>query len=211
MTASSSPRERLLEEIAELILGRTPAPKTDDETDEETGRTFVGLAELSAVDRPSRRASATDDKAVVLQPGDVVVARLSNIGASALVEVDRLADGVLGRECVAIRPTDSGVTGTWLYLWTLSDHFREQVRRSTSGGVMPRLDINALRNFVVPVPDRSTQATLLEADARFSTAIEELQRLLSEVIELRGLELNIAIADIVESARLNEIDGGEDQ
>ena len=197
--------ERFLGELAELLLGRTPAPRADA----GSGQVFVGLAELSNHDRPTRHLSTTDDKAVVLQTGDVVVARLSNIGASTLVEENHLANGVLGRECVAIRPTDPGITGTWLYLWSLSDHFQEQVRRSTSGGVMPRLDVQALRKFLVPVPDLSTQAALRETDGRFETAIEDLQHLLRDVIELRQLELNIAIADLAESARLHKTDGGE--
>lgn len=197
--------ERLLGELAELLLGRTPAPRVD----EGSGQIFVGLAELSSHDRPTRHVSATDDKVVVLQTGDVVVARLSNIGASTLVEQDHLANGVLGRECVAIRPTDPGISGRWLYLWTLSDHFQDQVRRSTSGGVMPRLDVQALRNFLVPVPDLSTQAALQETDGGFETAIEALQHLLSDVIELRRLELNIAVAELAESARLSKTDGGE--
>jgi len=198
--------EHRLGELADLLLGRTPAPQTDD----TSGPIFVGLAELSDRERPTRRAPATDDKAIVLQPGDVVVARLSNIGASTLVTPDRLAGAVLGRECVALRPTDQGVTGDWLYLWTLSEHFLEQVRRSTSGGVMPRLDGKALRNFVVPVPDLATQAALHASDVRFDAALAELRQLVSDVAELRQLELNIAVAEIVESATLKRIDGGED-
>lgn len=197
--------EHRLGELADLLLGRTPAPQADD----PSGPIFVGLAELSGRGRPTRRAPATGDKAIVLQPNDVVIARLSNIGASALVTPDRLAGAVLGRECVALRPKQPGVTGEWLYLWTLSEHFLEQVRRSTSGGVMPRLDGKALSNFVVPVPSLVTQAALQTADERFETALAELRQLVSEVAELRQLELNIAVADIVESVRLKKIDGGE--
>ena len=76
---------------------------------------------------------------------------------------------------------------------------------------MPRLDAKALRDFIVPVPDLVTQAAIHAADERFNTALEELHQLVTEVAELRELELNIAIADIVESARLKKVDGGEDE
>lgn len=183
---------RPLGEVATVLRGTVPAKPTD----REDGVPFFGLAEISAGGTAVTRLVEPDDgpTPTLLQRGDVVVALLSNIGQTALV-MPRHEGAVLGRECAVIR-AGSEITGAWIYVWTQSAQFHEQVARHTTGSTMPRLGYRAMPSLLIPVSSLDRQqdaAALLE---EFDEALWNLGRVQSQVTELRSLEVELLLADL---------------
>lgn len=195
---------RPLGEIATILRGTVPAKPTDS----EDGVPFFGITEITAGgtgdlrrvdldgDATLKRKTITDVRGVpvAIEPGDVAVALMSNIGQTALVS-PRHAGAVLGRECAVIRPTDD-VSGAWIYVWTQSAQFRDQAARHTSGSTMPRLSYRALADLMVPVPpsDRQLQAEELLAD--FDDALRKTDEVRAYLTELRTLELELLLSEL---------------
>ena len=204
----STMETRALGEVATILRGTVPSRPTDS----EDGSPFFGISEISAGGVAPLRRVDLDDGAtpgaqttatarvgpVILEPGDVAVALMGNIGQSALV-APRHAGAVLGRECALIRPGLADISGAWIYVWTQSAHFRDQVLRHTSGTTMPRLSYRALTDLTIPVASgerqRATEALLEEFDA----ALRKLGQVQSYLTELRTLEIELVLADMNES------------
>ena len=130
-----------------------------------------------------------------LQRGDIVVALAGPIG-EAMVVGDDLVGAVLGRWCAALRARSdqTAVTTEWLYGWTQSTDFREQVEKWTMAAATPRLPEPALRSFSVPVPDESNRLQLEAMVTTFDEVIGELERSLQLTRELRALEIDLLVA-----------------
>jgi restriction endonuclease S subunit len=183
-----------LADVADIIRGLVPAKPTD--TDE--GVPFFGIAEITSGGvGPMRFVVPTDvdEKAQYLEEGDVVVALLSSIGESALVTRSH-SGAVLGRECAVLRAHQSDVLGAWLYAWTQSASFRQQVQARVSGSTMPRLSPSALAEFLVPIPALSEQERIRNMLEGFDTAISSANTVLANLMELRRVEVDLALSQV---------------
>ncbi len=185
---------RTLGDIAAVIRGTAPAKPTY----QDAGRPFFGISEISAGGATPERFVAAEDVprgAHHLARGDVAVALMSNIGASALITA-RHAGAVLGRECAALRPRTSDISGPWLYVWTQSADFQQQAERHVSGTTMPKLSLKSISDFTLPVPDLSTQLEVQVVLDDFDGAISKAGQVLTELTELRRIELELIITDL---------------
>lgn len=193
MSTRKAPR-RTLGDLAEVIRGAAPAKPTD----QDTGRPFFGISEISAGGATPQRFVAADDVppgAHTLVHGDVAIALMSNIGASALITA-RHAGAVLGRECAALRSRTADISGSWLYVWTQSADFQQQAERHVSGTTMPRLSLRSIPDFTLPVPDLDTQLEVQGMLDDFDDAISKAGRVLAELTELRRIELELILTDV---------------
>lgn len=181
-----------LGDVAEVYRGTVPARPTEA----EGGIPFFGLAEL-APDRPIAprlvEPDPADGKPIVLAEGDVVVALMSKIGRSALVTAQH-AGAVLGRECALVRPGPE-VAGAWIYVWTQSAQFRDQVGRHTSGTTMPRLSYRALASLEIPMPTTGQQQRAAAVLNDFDDAIGKVTQVQAYLTELRAVEIELLFAD----------------
>lgn len=185
-----------LGDVAEIIRGTVPSKPLDG----GEGEPFFGLAEISASGHGPVRAvsrESVDARAARVHVGDVAVALLGSVGDAALIHEPH-SGSVLGRECVAIRPNVSEVTGAWLYVWTLSADFRNQVSRNISGTTMPRLSARSLPEFTLPVPPLDHQKEIQARLDSFQRAIASLGRVLGEFEELQQIEVDLSFADMEE-------------
>lgn len=192
MTTTAPPR-RSLGELVEVLSGAVPAKPTDA----ADGEPFVGITEISAGGAAAPRHVATDDVplgAPLLATGDVAIALMSSIG-SALLVTRRHERAVLGRECAILRPRTSEITGAWIYVWTQSEDFAQQVERHVTGTTMPRLSRRALADFVLPLPDRETQVEAQNLLADFDAALARAGQVVADLTELRRIELQLLITD----------------
>lgn len=181
-----------LGDVAQILRGQVPA-KVSDEGD---GSRFFGIAEISGHIPRVVESGVDVEHAVHLQAGDVVVALLGErtLGAAALVG-DRAEGAVLGRECAALRVTARGrLLPSWLYAWTKSRHFEEQVRRHASGGSMSRISIKYLAEFTLPLPPRPDQERLETEMARLDEALRSTADLIRDLEVLRDAEIDLAVA-----------------
>jgi restriction endonuclease S subunit len=195
-TAASACRS--LGELVDVVSGAVPAKPTD----EPIGEPFVGITEISAGGAAAPRHVAMDDVphgAPRLAVGDVAIALMSNIGSSLFV-TPRHEGAVLGRECAMLRPRAAEVTGAWLYVWTQSEDFAQQVERHVTGTTMPRLSRRALSDFALPLPDLDTQIEAQRLLADFDAALAKAGQVVADLTELRRIELQLLISE-VEAAR----------
>jgi hypothetical protein len=165
-------------------------------SDEGDGPLFFGIAEISGHAPRVVDPEVDLENAIHLQVGDVVVVLLgeSALGAAALID-DRAEGAVLGRECAALRVTANDyLLPSWLYAWTKSRHFDEQVRRHASGGSMSRLSVRALEEFALPLPPRCHQERLEAEMYRLDEALRSTAGLIRNLEELRGAEIDLAVA-----------------
>lgn len=197
MTTAASAR-RALGELVDVVSGTVPAKPTD----ESIGEPFVGITEISAGGAAAPRRVAMDDVphgAPRLAVGDVAIALMSNIGSSLFV-TPRHEGAVLGRECAMLRPRAAEITGAWLYVWTQSEDFAQQVERHVTGATMPRLSRRALSDFALPLPDHDTQIEAQRLLVDFDAALAKAGQVVADLTELRRIELQLLISE-VEAAR----------
>lgn len=191
---TTAPARRALGELVDVVSGAVPAKPTD----EAGGEPFVGITEISAGGAAAPRRVAADDVppgAPRLALGDVALALMSNIGSSLFV-TPRHEGAVLGRECAMLRPRDAEITGAWLYVWTQSEDFAQQVERHVTGTTMPRLSRRALSDFAIPVPELDTQIEAGRLLADFDTALAKAGQVVADLTELRRIELQLLIAEV---------------
>ncbi len=186
-----------LGDLATVFKGRVAAKTVAD----GDGPRFFGIAEISAHGATAPRyvdPVADLDEAVFLQPGDIVVALLGDIGNAVMVN-ERAAGAVLGRECAALRVTAAGhVLPSWLYAWTASQEFKSQVMLHTSGTTMPRVSTRAIEDFTLPLPSLDRQRELEQLVDRFDAALTATATALQHMEELRTLEMDLAVAEVCE-------------
>ena len=188
-------QKRPIEGVAELEYGGSVKGTTDNESGVRIVRpadfNSRGHAEPHFVTGQSDLTSMRR-----LQNGDIVVALAGPIG-EAMVVGDDLVGAVLGRWCAALRARadQTAVTTEWLYGWTQSSDFRQQVERWTMAAATPRLPEPALRSFSVPVPDEANRLQLESTVAVFDEAIRDLERSLHLTRELRALEIDVLVID----------------
>ena len=212
---ATSTSTRSLEEVAEIHLGTGGA-----ELDTDEGTPMIGDREDSAdgASQPRNAKNRAASRQVVhIQEKDVVVALRGYAGKSPfgtrqegeqLLKIFQSSDdagtsilatgdhegAVLRRGYALIRPIGDEVTATWVYLWTQSSQFSDQVSRSTTGVAIPSLSSRALRAFTIPIP---TTEQLTEAEqllGRFDDALEKVAELQSDLTELRALEVELVVA-----------------
>lgn len=184
---------RQLGEIASVRRGYTKPIESDD------GVVFFGVSEILAGGSGRQRivvdqGDGPRNAAERVHEGDVVVALMAAIGQSALISA-RHEGAVLSRECAVIRP-EAEVSGAWLYIWTQSTDFREQVTRHTSGSTVPRLSYRALNEMLLPVPSAARRADAEALVAEFDGALERLGQVRSHLQELRAVEIELLLADL---------------
>jgi restriction endonuclease S subunit len=193
MTAVVSSR-RPLGELIEVVGGVVPAKPTDG----AHGEPFVGITEISAGGAAAPRYVEADDvppEAPRLLNGDVAVALMSSIGSTLLIRT-RHEGAVLGRECAALRPRTPEIAGSWIYVWTQSEDFVQQVERHVTGTTMPRLSRRALSDFTLPLPDIDTQMEVQALLVEFDGALAKAGQVVADLTELRRIELQLLIADL---------------
>jgi hypothetical protein len=193
VTSGASPR-RALGELIDVVRGAVPAKPTDQGQREP----FVGITEISAGGAAPPRYVAPNDLppgAARLSSGDVAIALMSSIGSSLLI-TPRHEGALLGRECAALRARTTEITGSWIYVWTQSADFVQQVERHVTGTTMPRLNSRALPDFTLPLPDVNKQMEVQAMLAEFDSALAKTGQVVADLTELRRIELQLHIADI---------------
>jgi Type I restriction modification DNA specificity domain len=184
-------------EFAEVLRGVTPAKTRSD----AGTAAFFGLEEISRGGVVTRHVEPGLDlhRVVYLQEGDVVVALLGNLGASAVVS-EPAAGAILGRECAALRilPGEKRVTPQWLRLALGATPFRRRAQTLATGTTMPRLLPRALAEISIPLPPIDLQRSTSNWIEAFDVAIDTHRELLKSLVVLRDAELELAVAELSE-------------
>ena len=188
---------RALGDVATILGGDRLSRRNDS----ETGIPVFGIAEILA-DGTGRQKfvdpDALEKRDVILQAGDVVVSLANSVGASKLV-TSHHEGAVLGRHCAVLRPSGSDPTSAWIYIWTQSTQFKEQVLRHTAGSTLPRLSYRVLQELLIPVPPLEDQL-LAEALLReMDNAIARVDEMQAQLTELREIRLDLFVADLKEA------------
>ena len=192
-TGGNAPMKTLaLEKVTEMHR----AANTSKFDAADDGVLLVGIPEISAGDASTARyidIQASSAPLVEVKEGDVVVALWSKAGKTILA--GRHHDGaVLDKGCALIRPIGDKISGEWIYLWTQSKQFRDQVSRSSSGVTIPSLTSRALRELTIPIPTAEQLSEAEQLIGRFDEAIDKVGELQSDLRELRDLEVELLIA-----------------
>lgn len=188
MTTTRAP----LGEVCQVTRGAA-SPASDEAVSKVR---LVGGREIRTgrADEPRHAADDSSPKAVRLEAGDVVVVLDGTPGTTALVGSD-LAGAMLGRDCALVRASTSGVSGPWVYAWTMTDEFVENVARSTAGSTMSRLGVSRLAEFTLPVPTENQMAEAAAVSTELDRAVREAQNVVDVLGELRRVELQLIIDD----------------
>lgn len=182
----------ILRDVVEVFNGTVPAKTVDA----SSGVRFFGIAEVSTGGPSSPRYLGDDvdlSKAVYLQPGDVVVVLLGDIGRTTLVD-NEYVGAVLGRECAAMRVrAPQKLESAWLYAWTRSQEFRTLAKGSATGDTMPRLRTRVLEEFAMPLPDYTAQQRVADLVKHFDLAVSTTSTTLTKLRALRDVEIDRAL------------------
>lgn len=182
-----------LGDLATTLQGRVPARTTDD----QDGQRFFGMAEISGHQPRVVEPQIDLSGALYLEPGDVVVALLGEVGKSAMVD-RRSVGAVLGRECAVLRVTaEDRVLSAWLYAWTQSPHFKTQIAQHVSGATMPRVSVRALKEFVLPLPPLPQQHELADRIDVLNAILAAMTQMVRDLEDLRGAELQLAVGKVL--------------
>ena len=188
----AAPSTCALKEVTEIQRGSIRGELDDA----ESGIRLIGLPELTTDGASAHRfvdKKSSQEKFVEVQANDVIVALRGRTGSSMLVsEAHRGA--VLDHSCALIRPKGSDITGPWVYLWTQSRQFRDQVSRATTGGMMPTISFRELPKLNIPMPTAEQLHAAEQLLSRFGDALDMFVRVQSDLAELQELEVEILLA-----------------
>jgi hypothetical protein len=187
--------ELRIDEFAEVLRGVTPSKTTLG----PDGPPFFGLHEITQGGLAGRfvESEVDLDEAIFLQPGDVVIALLGNIGDAAVVN-EEAQGAVLGRDCGAIRlrSGEDRVPPQWLRIVLQSEPLRERIQSMTTGTTMSRLNIKFLASFSVPVPTADQIRKFADRVEKIEVAIQEQRNLVTKLTALRHAEIELLVSDL---------------
>jgi hypothetical protein len=190
-----------IEDVAQVLVGHI-ADTVDDPIPESLHSPQVfGLPEFTFSERVNPRFALLmdDDSATILQQGDVVIALAGQYPGNSIIVgglyVGGRYDGaVLGRDCAAIRVTDvDAMISDWLYAWTRTRDFREQVMREVVGSTIQRLTPRGLRGLSVPLLPLQEQRRIAAVAGAFDAALGAARLTVSDLEELRDCQLELEL------------------
>ena len=117
-----------------------------------------------------------------LRGGDLLLCVRGSTGMISIAS-DALAGGNVTRGIVPIHFDNTLVTQNFGYYLMRSEPVQQQIREKTYGAALMQINIRDLRNLILPIPPRATQAELAD---KFESMLEETQRL--EALYQRKLE-----------------------
>lgn len=149
--------KRGLADIADIVTGSSPAKAAAKER-----VPFIQIKDLD----PSKRALVTAAKptakrAVAAQDGDVLLAAR---GGQALIAGQGAGEGLTGGyptlDVYLIRPDTRRLDPAYLAAWLTLEPVRHSLQASTTGALIPRIPIAALKNLLIPLPPLPRQRTI---------------------------------------------------
>jgi len=189
-----------LDDVATILSGSVHERSEEQPPESlDMPRLVMGVPEVLTRNRLSDRwyaVPAQDDRRQVTTiVGDVVtVLSGPHAGTTALVG-EALADRLLAHECAVVRVFQSvtDFVPGWLYAWTLTNDFRNQVERAITGAMVPRLTPRALRDILVPLLPQKGQKEMVEFATMVDLALVDAHQVVGQLEDLRETELDLRL------------------
>lgn len=184
---------RALAEIADVVTGSGPERSMTVD--------WVFFIQIKDLD-PSKRdlvsgGRPTAKRAMPARRGDVLLAAR---GGQAVIAGESAGVGLEGAfptlDVYLIRPDLDRLDPAYLAAWLTFEPVRNSLQASTSGALIPRIPIGALKDLAVPLPPLRRQRQI---GALFLLAHEEaalLGRLAAQTAQLRTRQLAAAFATL---------------
>ncbi len=185
--------KRGLANIANIVTGSSPAKAVAKE--------LVPFIQIKDLD-PSKRAlvagaKPTARRAMAARPGDVLLAAR---GGQAVVVGQGAGDGLAGGfptlDVYLIRPDIKRLDPAYLAARLMLEHVRQSLQASTTGALIPRIPIAALKGLPIPLPPLARQRAI---GALFHLARAEadlMDRLTTLTRHLREQQVAAAFASL---------------
>ena len=126
---------------------------------------------------------------IYVQAGDLVMNAVGPYRGATAVVPKEMADMLVSRNVIVIRPKSAVVLGDYLAAALNSEFVSRQIVQWSSGSVIEALTVNSMQNIVVPVPEMETQreivAKVFEARDRWLSArrrVAEEERDFNELV-----------------------------
>ncbi len=125
-------------------------------------------------------------------PGDILVSRLPDPIGRACIIPERSERMITAVDCTICRPDEDIILKEYLCYYMQSTAYYSRLMNSVTGTTRKRISRSNLGSVEVPVPDKSTQKSVVEKFDRLNTIIrarkEELAKL-DKLIKARFVEL----------------------
>jgi type I restriction enzyme, S subunit len=129
-------------------------------------------------------------------PGDILVSKLGDPVGKACEVPQQLQGGVISADIVRVRPDERLVAKSYLVAAINSEQVARQFKRDTKGTTRPRVNLNHVRELLVPVAPLAEQRRIVEAiEAHFTrldAAVAALERVRAQLTRYRASVLNEA-------------------
>lgn len=114
------------------------------------------------------------------QSGDVIINNIgTHLGDAAAVD-DDLNGALISQHAIIVRPDEKRILPEYLAIALNSDIVRNQAEGMAKGLVIPGLNLNAIRQLFIPVPDMSVQLRIVEKMRQARVELLRAQEQLSQ-------------------------------
>lgn len=151
----------LLTDVASVTRG------SSFKLDENGDISVIGPAAIRPLDFDHAALDKTSTSKLSFSPkttraGDVVINIIStHRGAAALVPHDA-SNSIINRHVVLVRTESVDVIPDFLVIALNSDFVQQQFNHAATGAVIRSLNLQTIRNVIIPLPDRKTQERVIE-------------------------------------------------
>lgn len=177
--------------LAEIITGTAPRPVG-------MGRACSKFIQIKDLDKEKRNlvVGAVPDakRASPVREGDVLLAARGE-QAAAIVATPDLHGAFPTLDVYLIRPGPMQIDPDFLVAWLGQAHVIASLRASTTGVLIPRIPVTALRDLRVPLPRLSTQAAI----GALATDMKREQALLRHLSNLHQIRASRQLANVFAS------------
>ena len=170
-------RELLLEDIVEICSGRRPKQVENRPFDSSLPYVTIQMLELGETEQYA------DLSGVEISEKDLVIVKDGYRSGKVFYAKEGIAVSTLA----ILKPKRNDVLTNYLYSYLsyCYDDFQKRLKGITIG----HLDMNYLRQLIIPVPDKAKQKEVAEKYQRIETLTEELKKKLLRLTDL-SMRLN---------------------
>ena len=188
--------------IAYICRGGSPRPIKNYITDKPNGINWIKIGDTKGVLKYIEKCREKIipeglKKSRLVKPGDFILSNSMSFGKPYIMKTT----GCIHDGWLLIREVKDALNKDYLYNMLSSPYVYSRFKDSAAGGVVQNLNIDKVRQILIPIPPLEEQKAIVETVKELLNEVEQLEALSKERIKLKE--------DFVESA-LNKLSSSED-
>ncbi len=170
-----------LSEIMEISRGASPRPIEDFLTTEDKGINWIKIGDVSADDKyitktAEKITTEGAEKSRIVQEGDFILSNSMSFGRPYILKIS----GCVHDGWLLMTNFDRSINKDYLYYILTFSEIQQQFLEKAAGVVVKNLNIESVKNVVIPLPPQDVQAQIVADCEAVDAAVTQAQKVIEQ-------------------------------